>query len=127
MLEVNLTPHGAAARLRKPGFAALTIAATATAPAAAQAPASAAPAPAMKASMTNHALVGSKLRVKGALFAPAGSPITVQKAKGGHWSTVARTKTGRRGHFATSFRPHSLGGVRVRVVGPNGAVRHLKA
>ena len=125
MLEVNLTPHGAGARLRKPAFAALTIAATATSPAAAQAPAPAAPT--MKASMTSHALVGSKLRVKGALFAPAGSPIVVQLAKGHRWRTVDRARTGARGRFATSFRPHSLGGVKVRVLGPNGAVRQLRA
>jgi len=77
--------------------------------------------------MTNHALVGSKLRVKGALFAPAGSRIVVQQAKGRSWRTVARTKSGTRGRFATSFRARSLGGLKVRVVAPNGAVRHMKA
>ena len=77
--------------------------------------------------MSKHVLVGSKLKVKGALFAPAGSRIAIQEAKHGRWSTVARTKNGARGRFAASFRPHSLGGVKVRVVGPNGAVRHMKA
>src|SRR5690242_13658140 len=128
MLEVNLTPHGAGARLRKPAFAALTIAAaTGSTTAAAQAPAPPAAPPAMKASMTNHALVGSKLRVKGVLSAPGGSPITIQRVKGHRWHTVAHTKTGARGRFATSFRARSLGGVKVRIVGPNGAVRHKKA
>jgi rare lipoprotein A len=128
MLEVNLTPHGAGARLRKPAFAALTIAAaTGSTSAAAQAPAPPAAPPAIKASMANHVLTGSKLRVKGALFAPAGSPITVQRAKGHRWHTVAHTKTGARGRFATSFHPHSLGGLKVRVLGPNGAVRQMKA
>src|SRR5689334_22611815 len=116
MLEVNLTPHGAGARLRKPAFAALTIAAaTGSTTAAAQAPAPPAAPPAMKASMTNHALVGSKLRVKGVLSAPGGSPITIQRAKGHRWHTVAHTKTGARGRFATSFRARSLGGVKVRI------------
>jgi rare lipoprotein A len=127
MLEVNFTPHGAGARLRKPAVAALTIAAaTGSTTAAAQAPAPPA-ASVMKASMAHHALVGSKLKVKGALFAPAGSPITVQQAKGRGWHTVAHTKTGARGRFATSFRAHSLGGVKVRVKGPNGATRQMKA
>jgi len=77
--------------------------------------------------MTHHALVGSKLRVKGAVYAPARSPISVQQAKGNRWRTVAHTKTGARGRFATSFRAHSLGALKVRVVGPNGAVRRMKA
>jgi hypothetical protein len=98
MLEVNLTPHGAGVRLRKPAFAALTIAATATSPAAAQAPAQ--PATAMKASMTSHALVGSKLRLKGALFAPAGSPIVVQQAKRHRWRTVASPRRSARSRSA---------------------------
>jgi rare lipoprotein A (peptidoglycan hydrolase) len=81
----------------------------------------------MKATMTHHALVGSKLRVKGAAYAPAGSRITVQRVVRHRWRTVAHTRTGARGRFATAFRARSLGRMRVRVLGPNGAVRKMKA
>jgi rare lipoprotein A len=119
MLKVNTTPHGRAPR---PALAALTLAATVATPALAQAPAPAAPAPALKASMRHHALVGSRVKVKGVLEgAPAGQRIVVQRFKGRGWKTVARTRTGGGGRFITAFRPRSLGQAAVRVLGPNGA------
>jgi rare lipoprotein A len=81
----------------------------------------------MKASMTGHVLVGSKLAVRGALFAPAGSRVLVQRAAGHGWRTVAHAETGARGRFATAFRARSLGVTKVRVLGPNGAVRRMTA
>src|SRR4051812_26701863 len=117
MLKVNTTPHG---RARKPALAALTLAATVATPALAQAPAPAAPA--LNASMRHHALVGSRVKVKGALEgAPGGQRIVVQRFKHHGWKTVARTTTGNSGRFIAAFRPRSLGRMTVRVLGPNGS------
>ena len=77
--------------------------------------------PALNASMSHHALVGSRLKIKGTLAGPGGQRIAVQRSKGHGWKTVARAKTGARGRFVTSFRPRSLGRMKVRVLGPNGA------
>jgi rare lipoprotein A (peptidoglycan hydrolase) len=115
---VNTTPH---AVVRKPALAALTIALSAATPALAQAPAPAAPAPALHASMKHHTLIGSKVKIKGAVAAPAGQPILVQRSKGHGWRTVARTRTRAGGRFATRFTPRRLGRMKVRVLGPAGA------
>ena len=115
---MTTTPY---AVVRKPALAALTIAATATTPALAQAPAPAAPAPSLNASMTHHTLIGSRVKVKGTLAGPGGQRVTVQRSKGHGWRTVARDTTGARGRFSTSFTPHQLGRMKIRVLGPNGA------
>jgi rare lipoprotein A len=115
---MNTTPH---AVVRKPALAALTLAATAATPALAQAPAPAAPAPALNASMRQHTLIGSKVKVKGALAAPAGQRVVVQRSKGHGWRTVARTTTGGGGRFVTRFTPRRLGRMKIRVVGPGGS------
>src|SRR3954454_7503440 len=112
---MTTTPH---AVVRKPALAALTIAATAATPALAQAPAPAAPAPALNASMRQHTLIGSTVKVKGTLAGPAGQAIAVQRSKGHGWRSVARTKTADGGHFKARFTPHRLGRMKVRVVGP---------
>ena len=122
---MTTTPHGRGERVRKPALAALSVVATVGAPA--LAPASAdAQGPALNAAMRHHALVGSKVPVKGTLAGPAGQRVLVQQAKGRGWKTVARTKTRAGGGFATSFRPKSLGRTNVRVVGPGGAVDSAK-
>jgi rare lipoprotein A (peptidoglycan hydrolase) len=115
---MSTTPH---AVVRKPALAALTIAATVATPALAQAPAPAAPAPTLNASMRQHALIGSKVKVKGTLAGPAGQPVVVQRSKGQGWRTVARTRTGAGGHFVTRFEPRRLGRTKVRVLGPSGS------
>jgi rare lipoprotein A len=115
---MKMTPH---AVVRKPALAALTLAATAATPALAQAPAPAAPAPALTASMGHHALAGAKVKVKGVLSGDAGQPIVVQGSKGHGWSTLDRTKTAAGGRFTAHFRPHRLGRMKVRVVGPGGS------
>jgi rare lipoprotein A len=103
---VNTTPH---AVVRKPALAALTIAASVATPALAQAPAPATPAPTLNASMRQHTLIGSKVKIKGALAAPAGQRIVVQRSKGHGWRTVARTRTGANGRM------------KIRVLGPAGS------
>src|SRR5689334_17889821 len=114
-----MTPH---AVVRKPALAALTIAATTAAtPALAQAPAPAAPAPQLHASMSQDALIGSKVRIKGTLAGPDGQPVVVQRSKGHGWRTVARAKTAAGGHFKTRFAPRNLGRMKIRVLGPGGA------
>jgi hypothetical protein len=115
---MNMTPH---AVVRKPAFAALTIAATVATPALAQAPTPAAPAPTLNASMRQHTLIGSKVRIKGTLAGPDGQPIVVQRSKGHGWRTVARTKTVNGGHFVTRFAPRNLGRMKIRVLGPGGS------
>jgi rare lipoprotein A len=115
---MNTTPH---AVVRKPALAALTLAATVATPALAQAPAPAAPAPALNASMRHHTLIGSKVKVKGRLAAPAGQRLVVQRSKGHGWRTVARTTTRGDGRFATRFTPRRLGRMKVRVLGPAGS------
>jgi peptidoglycan lytic transglycosylase len=112
------TPH---AVTRKPALAALTIAATAATPALAQAPAPAAPAPELNASMAHHTLIGSRVKVKGVLAGPAGQPILVQRSKGHGWRTVARAKTASGGRFTTRFKPHRLGRMKIRVLGPSAS------
>jgi rare lipoprotein A len=114
------TPH---AVVRKPALAALTLAATVATPALAQAPAPAQPAPSpdLNASMRQHTLLGSAVRVKGSLAGPAGQPITVQGSKGHGWRTLARTQTAGDGGFATRFKARRLGRMKIRVLGPNGA------
>ena len=115
---MTMTPH---AVVRKPALAALTIAATVATPALAQAPAPAAPAPTLNASMRQHTLIGSKVRIKGTLAGPDGQPIVVQRSKGKGWRTVARTKTVNGGHFVTRFAPRNLGRMKIRVLGPGGS------
>jgi rare lipoprotein A (peptidoglycan hydrolase) len=115
---VNTTPH---AVVRNPALAALTIAASVATPALAQAPAPAAPAPALSASMRQHTLIGSKVKVRGTLAAPAGQRIVVQQSKGHGWRTVARTTTRSGGRFVTRFTPRRLGRMKVRVLGPSGS------
>jgi rare lipoprotein A len=115
---MSTTPH---AVVRKPALAALTIAATVATPALAQAPAPSAPAPALDATMRHHTLIGSGVKVKGALAGPTGQPIVVQRSKSHGWRTVARTRTGDGGRFATRFTPRRLGRMKIRVLGPSGA------
>jgi hypothetical protein len=115
---MKTTPH---AVVRKPALAALTLAATVATPALAQAPTPAAPAPHLNASMRQHTLIGSNVRIKGTLAGPDGQPIVVQRSKGHGWRIVARTKTANGGHFATRFAPHNLGRMKVRVLGPGGS------
>jgi rare lipoprotein A (peptidoglycan hydrolase) len=113
---MNKTPH---AVLRSPALAALTIAASVATPALAQAPAPSAPA--LNASMLQHTLIGSKVKVKGRLAGPGGQPIVVQRSKGHGWRTVAHAATGRSGRFVTRFTPRQLGRMKVRVLGPAGS------
>src|SRR3954451_9438488 len=113
---MSMTPH---AVVRKPALAALTIAATVATPALAQAPARAAPAPALDATMRQHTLIGSGVKVKGALAGASGQAIAVQRSKGHGWRTVARTRTREGGRFATRFTPRRLGRMKIRVLGPS--------
>jgi rare lipoprotein A len=115
---MSTTPHAVA---RTPALAALTIAASAATPALAQAPAPASPAPSLSASMRHHTLVGSNVKVKGTLGAPAGQRIVVQGSKGHGWHTLARTATRDGGRFVTRFRAHRLGRMKIRVLGPAGS------
>jgi rare lipoprotein A (peptidoglycan hydrolase) len=115
---MNTTPH---AVVRKPALAALTIAATVATPALAQAPTPAAPAPDLNASMRQHTLIGSNVKIKGTLAGSDGQPIVVQTSKGKGWRTVARTKTANGGRFVTRFAPRNLGRTKVRVLGPAGS------
>jgi len=115
---VKTTPH---AVVRKPALAALTLAASVATPALAQAPAPGAPAPTLDISMRHHTLLGSKVKVKGTLAAPAGQRVVVQRSKGHGWRTVARATTRDGGRFVTRFTPRRLGRMKVRVLGPAGS------
>jgi hypothetical protein len=105
----------AAARVRGVGIGALALAAgtAGTAHGATQP---------LSASFKRHdVLAGDRVPVAGKLLThERNRKILVQAASGHGWDTVARTKTGTDGAFRTSFRPRSLGRVklRVRVVGP---------
>jgi rare lipoprotein A len=71
--------------------------------------------------MRQHTLIGSKVKIRGTLAAPAGQRILVQRSKGHGWRTVARTSTRSGGRFVTRFTPRSLGRMNVRVLGPAGS------
>jgi hypothetical protein len=121
---MDTTPHGRLVRLRKPALAAMA-AATVAVPAAAEAQLSpVAPAdPPLHATISHHALIGSKLKVRGRLGARAGEPVLVQQARHGRWRTVARTRTGAGGRFAAPFRATRLGRERIRVSGARATDR----
>jgi peptidoglycan lytic transglycosylase len=71
-----------------------------------------------------NVLSGGRVPVRGTLLThQGGRRILLQVNKGRGWDTVARTRTGPRGHFHTRFRPHGLGSyrMRVRLVGPVAA------
>src|SRR5919201_2890593 len=71
-----------------------------------------------------NVLYGGRVPVRGTLLThQGGRRILLQVNKGRGWHIVARTKTGPRGGFHASFRPHGLGRyrMRVRLVGPLAA------
>jgi hypothetical protein len=99
-----------AARVRGVGIGALAFAASATGTAHAETQP-------LSASFKRHdVLAGGQVPVSGRLLThERGRKILLQAASGHGWSTVARTKTGGDGVFRTSFRPQSLGKVKLRV------------
>jgi rare lipoprotein A len=131
-----------AARVRSAGLAALapgaavaTFASVAagSAPAVADAP-SAAPQPApqpLRATFKKHnVLAGKSVPVTGTLLThEKGRKVLLQVNAGHGWHTVDRSTTGPFGRFRARFRPHGLGGyrMRVRLVGPTVAPATLGA
>jgi rare lipoprotein A len=119
--------RGAGLGALAPGVAA--IAATgivvAATPAKANAPAPAtASQPLVAKFKRKNVLYGGRVPVKGILLTRQGNRrVLLQVNKGRGWHIIARTKTGPRGGFRTSFRPHGLGRyrMRVRLVGPVAA------
>ena len=64
----------------------------------------------------HNVLSGGRVPVSGKLLtSQGGRRILLQVNKGHGWHTVSRTRTGPRGGFHTSFRPHGLGRYRMRV------------
>jgi len=118
---VNTTPHGRG--VRKPALAALTVAAAA---APAIVPASAEAAPSIKLKTSHHVLAGHKVKLRGVLSGPGGQRVTVQTASGGGWHAAKRLTTGASGRFKTKLRVRRLGRMKVRVVGPGGAVSGVR-
>ena len=119
-----------AARVRSAGLAALgsgaaaaTFAAMAagTAPAEADAPPAAAnaqpaPQPLRATFKKRNVLAGAKVPVKGILLTHEGGRKVLLQVNAGHgWHTVDRTGTRQFGRFNLRFRPHGLGGYRMRV------------
>jgi hypothetical protein len=90
---------------------------SATAPAEANAPAPTTASQPLQAKFKRHnVLYGRKVPVGGKLLTGQGDRlILLQVNKGRGWHTAARTTTGPRGRFQTSFRPHGLGRYRMRV------------
>lgn len=123
-----------AARMRSVGVGAIAsgtaamasvgIVAAAT-PAKADAPAPASPPQPLHANFKRkNVLYGGRVPVAGVLLTgQAGRRVLLQVDRGHGWHTVARTRTGARGRFHASFRPHGLGRyrMRVRLVGPVAA------
>jgi hypothetical protein len=71
-----------------------------------------------------NVLYGRRVPVKGSLLTrEGGRRILLQVNKGHGWHIASRTRTGPRGNFHASFRPHGLGRyrMRVRLVGPVAA------
>jgi hypothetical protein len=110
-----------------PGVAAMAMTAVvgAAAPANADAPAPTTASQPLQAKFKRHnVLYGGRVPVSGKLLTnQGGRRILLQVNKGQGWHTASRTKTGPRGGFRTSFRPHGLGRyrMRVRLVGPVAA------
>src|SRR3954462_5055112 len=114
-----------AARVRGTGFGALAsggVAMTVAGIVAAAGPAEQATAPAatsasqpLQAKFKRHnVLYGGRGPVKGMLLTGQGNRrILLQVNKGHGWHTASRTKTGPRGRFHASFRPHGLGRYRM--------------
>ena len=112
---MNTTPHG---RLRKRALALSTIAAAAAIPAIVPADADAA---AIKFAVDNNVLVGQDVKVHGALDAPAGQEVRVQRTRGGRWHTIDTVTTDGDGGFKTHLDTEALGKMRIRAVGPQGS------
>jgi hypothetical protein len=70
-----------------------------------------------------RASVTGTLRAGRALTPLAGRMVSLQAFAGGRWSTMAGTRTGRKGNFALRFSPRRIGSelVRVRYAGEPGA------
>src|ERR1700750_2885551 len=96
---------------------ATTAAVDAAAPAKAEAPAPTTASQPLQAKFKRHnVLYGGRVPVSGKLLTKQGGRrILLQVNKGHGWHTASRTKTGPRGGFRTSFRPHGLGRYRMRV------------
>jgi rare lipoprotein A len=131
-----------AARLRSAGLAALVpgvAAATFAASATGSTPARADTAPVatntqpapqpLRATFKKHnVLAGKSVPVTGTLLThERGRKVLLQVNAGHGWHTVDRTKTDQFGRFRARFRPHGLGGyrMRVRLVGPTVAPASL--
>jgi rare lipoprotein A len=69
-----------------------------------------------------RASVTGTLRASRARIALAGRMVSLQAFAGGHWSTLAGTRTGREGIFHLRFSPRRLGSeiVRLRFAGEQG-------
>ena len=105
------------------GIAHAAVPATVDAPAPAPATGSASQ-PLVAKFKRKNVLYGRRVPVRGALLTGQGGRrilLQVNKGRGRH--TVARARTGPRGRFRASFRPHGLGRyrMRVRLVGPVAA------
>src|SRR5689334_2028275 len=102
--------------------AATTAVVDAAGPVQADAPAPTTASQPLQAKFKRHnVLSGGRVPVSGKLLTnQGGRRILLQVNKGHGWHTANRTNTGPRGGFHTSFRPHGLGGyrMRVRLVGP---------
>jgi rare lipoprotein A (peptidoglycan hydrolase) len=123
---VNTTPHGRGQRLRKPALAAISAAAlgaTAVAPASADAQA---PPPTIKLKASKNVLSGNKLKVRGLLAGPGGQRVHVERKRRAGWKRVGSAVTRKDGRFRTSFRAGKLGRMKVRVVGPEGALSETR-
>jgi rare lipoprotein A len=115
------------------GAAAATFAAVAAGSTPAQADATAtnaqpAPQPLRVTFQRRNVLAGAEVPVKGTLLThESGRKILLQVNAGHGWHTVDRAKTGPFGRFRARFRPHGLGGyrMRVRLVGPTVAPASL--
>jgi rare lipoprotein A len=112
-----------AARVRGAGIGVLApVALAATAAGAAHADASPQP---LRATFKRHnVLAGDEVPVAGRLLThERRRKVLVQMSSGHGWHTVARARTDASGRFSTSFRPHTLGRLklRVRLVGPSAA------
>jgi rare lipoprotein A len=110
-------------RLRKPALAALTLAAAAG-PAIAPAPADAAASIKFKAK--HHVLAGKNVKVRGLLEGPAGQKVRIERTTGRGWKTVARAATAGDGRFRAAFPGRNVGNMKIRAIGPNGAVSGVR-
>ena len=119
-----------AARVRGAGIGVLApVALVATAGGAAHADA-AAPQP-LRATFQRHdVLAGAVVPVSGQLLTHEGRrKVLVQMSTGHGWHTVARARTDAAGRFRTSFRPRTLGRLklRVRLVGPSAGTSDINS